>query len=423
MGSSFIIHHSSFIIHHSSFVIRHSSFVIPNSSFAMRLPLTVCREGWAYLFMLAIVLAGAVLRDINLLILVAGLMAGPIAINVVAVLIGLRKLDVRRTAPDVVSAGDLVVAEITLDNRRRWLSAWMIVVADTIERIGGSGHGEKISASVVFALAPAGESRRATYRGHLTQRGRYRLGPLRVWTRFPLGLVRHTRWLNHEATVIVCPRVGRLKFSTRPVEREALTSGAHARRRGVTEGDFHGLRDWRPGDSQRWIHWRTTARRGDLVVRQFEQQQNQDLTLFLELWQPPQATAKDMERVELAIRFTATVLDDACRRGAARLTLLSTGEPAIDCRGPAGSGVLAEMLRALAVVQPVSTDELPAAFSRGAQEARDGSVRLMVTTREAPLDLEAIEASPTPPIGRLAAQPVQVVSVASHEFNELFDGS
>jgi uncharacterized protein (DUF58 family) len=389
----------------------------------LRLPLTICREGWAYLFMLAIVLAGAVLRDINLLILVAGLMAGPIAINVIAVLLGLGKLQVRRSVPEVVSAGDLVVAELTLDNRRRWLGAWMVVAADTIERDAAPGQGERISASVVFGWVPAGESRRATYRGHLTQRGRYRLGPLRVWTRFPLGLVRHTRWIDQPATILVCPRLGRLRASVRPQHREVLAGGSRARRRGVTEGDFHGLRDWRAGDSRRWIHWRTTARRGELVVRQFEQQQHQDLIVLLDLWQPPRPAAIDVQRVELAIRFAATLLDDASRTGAARLTLVSSGSPAIDHRGASGGGALSEMLQSLAVVGPDSSDTLPAAFAQAAAEARQEARLVLVTTRETPLDLVPIQSATSPTTALLTAPSANVVSVADPRFDDLFDGS
>jgi uncharacterized protein (DUF58 family) len=379
-----------------------------------RLPLTICREGWAYLFMLAVVLAGAVLRDINLLILVAGLMAGPLVLNVIAVLYGLRKVSVRRTVPETVSVGDLVVVEITLENRRRWFGAWMIVVADTIERTQGPGKGERISASVVFSLVPAGQSRRATYRGQLTERGRFRLGPLRLWTRFPIGLVRHTRWIGEETTIVVCPRIGRLKTPTGHIEREALSSGTAARRRGVTEGEFHGLRDWRGGDSQRWIHWRTTARRGDLVVRQFEQQQHEDLTLLLELWRPEHPTAQDNGRVETAIRFAATVLDDACRRGGARVKIVSTGRPAIDCRGQASTALLAEMLRALAVVEPDSSDSLADLYSRGLAEQRGGSRLLVVTTRQTPTPIDTV---------RQSNSNVQLVSVADDTFGDLFDGS
>jgi uncharacterized protein (DUF58 family) len=254
----------------------------------------------------------------------------------------------------------------------------------------------------------------------LTERGRYRLGPLRIWTRFPLGLVRHTRWLDDKAEIVVCPRIGCLKAPTRQIEREALTSGTQARRRGVTEGEFHGLRDWRGGDSQRWIHWRTTARRGDLVVRQFEQEQHEDLTLLLELWRPERPTAEDNSRVELAIRYAATVLEDASRRGGARLTLRSTGSPAIDCRGQASSGLFAEMLRALAVVEPDSSDELTALVNRTVAEERSGARMLVITTRP-PTSIEPWESPATS--SRQIAGRVERVSVASDTFDALFDGS
>ena len=56
--------------------------------------------------------------------------------------------------------------------------------------------------------------------------------------------------------------------------------------RGVSEGDYYGLRPWQSGDSMRWIHWRTTAKMGRPTVLQFERQRNRDVALLLDPWLP-----------------------------------------------------------------------------------------------------------------------------------------
>ena len=59
----------------------------------------------------------------------------------------------------------------------------------------------------------------------------------------------------------------------------------------MAPADFYGIRSYRPGDSPRWIHWRTTARVGQPMVREFEEPPQQHLTVILEAWLPDPADA------------------------------------------------------------------------------------------------------------------------------------
>jgi uncharacterized protein (DUF58 family) len=142
------------------------------------------------------------------------------------------------------------------------------------------------------------------------------------------------------------------------------------RNQGPVEGDFYGLRDWRSGDSRRWIHWRSSAKRQELLVRQFEQHRSQDFVVLLDLFQRPGALSENhAERlVETAISFVATVLSEHCRRGGGRLTLGLAGTNPRLMRGTASSAWLDEALELLAEAAPTNRDELtgllPEALSR-----------------------------------------------------------
>src|SRR5690606_14888679 len=143
------------------------------------------------------------------------------------------------------------------------------------------------------------------------------------------------------ADLIVYPRLGTLMPQWRQLGMPTETGSRKARpKQGVVEGPFYGQRDWRPGDSRRWIHWRSSARRNELVVRQFEQQQNQDLTLVVELWRPTGASAEELERVETAISFAATVVEDVCREGGVQIVVSIGGAKPNMISGPASQPLL-----------------------------------------------------------------------------------
>ena len=117
------------------------------------------------------------------------------------------------------------------------------------------------------------------------------------------------------------PRLGRLTRRWLARHRQALAGADRRQRRPGPEGDFYGVREWRSGDSLRLMHWRSSARTGKFVVRQFEQPHNRDAAILLDLWLPEQPSDAQLDNVELAISFAATVLTDLCRQGGGKVHL------------------------------------------------------------------------------------------------------
>src|SRR6185295_19477883 len=95
---------------------------------------------------------------------------------------------------------------------------------------------------------------------------------------------------------------------------EGSATGAR-RWAGVQDGDFYGLREWRAGDARNRIHWRTSARRRSLTVRQYERRHDACLLVIVELWEPDKPTDADRLRTEAVASFAATVFAEACREG------------------------------------------------------------------------------------------------------------
>ena len=344
---------------------------------SLRLP-QITLEGLCYVVTLSFLLAGALIRQINLLLVLFALLASLPLLNWWLVRATLRRLIVHRRIPRSVAAGDLLMVELELANPRRRLASWAARVDDSICRQDDAVTGTPITARTLFSYVPPRGTKTQSYRGRLMRRGRYRFGPLRISTRFPFGLMRGSAKIEQPQTLLVFPRLGRLTRKWQRLQQSSdLGTSNVERRQGLLEGDFYGLRDWRPGDSRRWIHWRTSARRPAPVVRQFEQQRNQDLALVVELWQPERPSAVHIAQVELAVSFAASIVSDVCRRGGRTLWIaVAARKPRFDS-GPASLALTREVMESLAIAEATSTDSLPEAMSKVLDVARLAQMSLL----------------------------------------------
>lgn len=185
---------------------------------------------------------------------------------------------------------------------------------------------------------------RATCQGEarLPGRGWHERPALTASSGHPFGLVRRAVELEPARRVLVLPVPAKIdRERLRAQLRGADPRGERVRRRGWrhegAQADFHGLRPFRAGDSPRWIHWRTSARRGELMVREFEDVPGDDLLLVV-------VPGGDVERT---VSLAAGVCWEWCRRRGDRLALLAGGQLLDDRTGPAHARALLECLAAL----------------------------------------------------------------------------
>jgi uncharacterized protein (DUF58 family) len=379
----------------------------------------ICREGWYYLGVLAFVLCAAMLRQVNLLLILAGMLVGPVLFSWRLVAATLRRLEVRRKLPRGLCAGDRLSVNLELENPRKRLGSWVVVVEDQIRRDGDGTP--PLRPTVLFGYVPASQGQSRVYRGRLFQRGRYRLGPLRISTRFPFGIFRRTRTLDQHDTLLVYPRLGRLTQAWATRHHETFEA-AHRRERRESRisGEFFGVREWRQGDNRRWIHWRSSARHGRLVVRQFEQHRTRDVALLLDLWQPAAPAAKDLENVELAVSFAATVLTDLCRKEGSDLLLGITAAEPVCLAGPASMVLHEDAMEALALAEASAEERLSALLKQALDQLETGSDVILVTTRPVDLSDARFAAMSHDLYRRQLARRIRVVNTASEELAEVF---
>ncbi|MDQ4025360.1 MAG: DUF58 domain-containing protein [Actinomycetota bacterium] len=129
-------------------------------------------------------------------------------------------------------------------------------------------------------VAP-GDSAAAELTRVAVKRGVFEEGPAVVSTAAPFGLTRTRRNSTVRARLVVHPAWTELRTFPLPDTPAATADEALAVVRAGHGEVFAGVRDYRPGDQRKWVHWRSTARTGRLVVREHEEPARSPVVLVL----------------------------------------------------------------------------------------------------------------------------------------------
>lgn len=364
----------------------------------------VSTEGIVYLAIMFVLFTGAMLTRQNTLLLVFAIMAGPFVMNGWLTFGMLQAAKITRVAPRRAMVGELFGIELALANRHPLLSMWMMSVRDEIAH----AH-ERLTAEVLFSRVATRAVQAGHYQLRLTRRGRYKLGPLQIFTRFPLGLVERSRLFPQPQEVLVYPRIGRLnpQWKRRWVGATELVARPQPNA-GIFHDEFHRLREFRIGDNPRDIHWRSSARRGELILREYQQNRDFNLAVILELWQPPAARGKraENELIERVLSLVLTLLVEhgrECRDGT--LTLAATGATTFRWAGQGTSASLESLFDGLAVFEAGDARETTTLLDEALHQSTASTQIVLLTTRpvDDPSGLLAAARNPRVQVARVAS--------------------
>ena len=354
--------------------------------------LVATREGLIYVTVWVVLLFLGSTKQINLILLVAGLAAGPFVASIFVSATMLRKLKVTRRVPLYTFSGDPLRFDYMLQNDRRWTAALALFIEDDVVPADRTVSGAAgLTPTAFFARVPGGERARVRWKTISPKRGKYRFRTMELVTRSPFGLMERRVAVNDPDQFIVYPTVGQLTRRWHVIQRQATEAQRGQRHdRTSQQQEYHGLRDYRPGDSPRWIHWRTSARLGQPMVKEFEQQNEQDLAVLIDPWLPrTKVTHEQREALERAIQFVATVCLETCRRQGRRLLLGWTGATPGIRQGPASVKLLHELLEQLAIMRSTTEGSLSSLLDVMPPSSLREAVLVVVTTRPINLVEEA----------------------------------
>ncbi|MFE5619353.1 DUF58 domain-containing protein [Streptomyces sp. NPDC056470] len=223
----------------------------------------------------------------------------------------------RRLSPQRVPVGSEARVHLRMDNVSR-LPTGLLMLQDHVPYMLGPRP------RFVLDRVEAGGRREVSYRVRSDLRGRFPLGPLQLRLNDPFGLCELTRSFSAYDTLTVVPR-------TEPLPPVKLTGEAA----GYGDGSLRSLalagdddvipRTYRHGDDLRRVHWRSTARYGELMVRREEQPQRARCTVLLDTRAIAYEGAGPDSAFEWAVSGAASALVHMLERGFSVRLLTDTG--------------------------------------------------------------------------------------------------
>ncbi|MDU0344789.1 DUF58 domain-containing protein [Microbacterium sp. KSW2-29] len=133
-------------------------------------------------------------------------------------------------------------------------------------------------------------------------RGVVRVGPVTTVRSDPVGLLRREHAFDDVHDLFVHPRTVGLPSTSSGLVRDL--EGNATRRLVDADMSFHAIREYAPGDSQRQVHWKSTAKTGRLMVRQYEESRRSRMAVVLAAATQEYA---DADEYELAVSAAASL--------------------------------------------------------------------------------------------------------------------
>jgi uncharacterized protein (DUF58 family) len=322
----------------------------------------------------ALLVAGRLFGTIELYVLGTVLIV-LVAITAAGVSLTRIRIDVSRELhPPRVHAGTPSRVEVKVQNQGSGRSP-LLSLHDAVS-------GTRGARLLVGPLTP-GESARAAYRLPTDRRGILTVGPLQVELTDPFGLAKVTLTASGASDLTVYPRVDEIEPLPLTTGNDPLAGAEHPNSLGRGGEDFYALRDYVVGDDLRRVHWPSTARHDDLMVRQDELPWQGRATVLVDV----RSSTNTAESLELVISAAASLVASSARRQDL-VRLVSTD--GADSGFAAGHAHVEAIMEHLASVEATNEAAFQRVLDRLARGAPGGALVVVVTALAGQAEVERL---------------------------------
>lgn len=235
--------------------------------------------GWKFTLITILVSVAAFNTGNNPLYLLFGLLLGLIIISGILSERVLQHLRIKRQFPQRIFAGQEILIPVTARNLKQRIPSFSLQIS---ERLRGVKLEDRPSL-YILKLDPQDQIY-THYRYRFPRRGAWISDGFEISTSFPFELFRKGIEIDQPLEIIVYPKLA----PPPPLPRfTGVPQGAQPRPHRGSVGEFFALREFRSSDDVRSIHWKSSAKRDQLVVRELERQDAERITLcFYNHWIP-----------------------------------------------------------------------------------------------------------------------------------------
>jgi uncharacterized protein (DUF58 family) len=263
----------------------------------------ITKIGLFYILLTLLVGVAAANTGNNALYIVEALLLALLVLSGITSRRNLAKVDVELRLPLEAHANQPFTARLRVTNRDRWMSCRLVVIE-------GVAEGEALLVPVLARRAEVWAEATAM----VARRGRYRVSFVHLASVFPFGFFRKGVRLRQDAEMLVFPQ---LFAAARDLPAQAARSGAQALNQRGGGHELFNLRRFQSGDDRRGIHWKQTARTGQLIYMEREAEAGSTLTIVLDNAVGELTAEVERQRFETLVSEAATAADEALKHGLA----------------------------------------------------------------------------------------------------------
>lgn len=252
------------------------SSMLPNSLktffrwFSRNRAVRMTTEGIRFLMFTLAVGIAAVNTGNNLFYLLLAMMLSLIILSGLLSEQCVHRLEFHRHIPDYLFANEPATVTLWIANRKSSIPSLSLRLLDVVA-------GQDLDRGLHLAYLAPQSSALLSYPLLVRRRGQYRIDGVRVVTPFPFGLFHKTSFYPFKSSIIVCPEM--IPIPAIRIEELNLLGQDQALARRGPGNSLYNLREFRPGDDSRAIHWMTTARTAKLMLRETEAEDQRLVTL------------------------------------------------------------------------------------------------------------------------------------------------
>jgi len=232
-----------------------------------------------------------------------------------------------------------------------------------------------------ISLGPHGE-RSWIAKVPLGRRGHFRVDPLQIRTGDPFGFFEASASVGHSLTLVVYPRlepIPRWRLQATSLEGSRSTPV----RTQQTTPLATSVRPYAPGDGFNRIHWPSTARTGDIQVKEFDLEQTADVWIVLDLQRAAQVGVGDDSTVEVGVRAAAAIAERAIEENRA-VAMTTSGSRVTVLPPDRGPRQRQKILQLLAAVEGDGSAPLLETLVAGLPLLRRGMSAIVITASTDP---------------------------------------